>query len=281
MTPMGEESENESEAEGEAAAQRGSLESPIRTQSGDQQREQARQEQGGNERIRIFQYLKVQEQNVKLPERRPGDNRLALYLEIDDTILHTFIYDENFGFMSDPNARDPEYELEFGEKRIPIKVYMRDCAQEFLDFLRASKDKIEPIVYTSGVAQYTDMLLNLIDPKREIFEHRLYQPACYVFEKKDEKIFYMIKDISRFKTQRDMKRSVILDPNPLNFMLSPENGLPLVGYNAEMHTPGQERDEYLIAVTQIVKELAELDDVRPYLRDSYNVRQVLKNAKLL
>lgn len=78
-----------------------------------------------------------------------------------------------------------------------------------------------------------------------------------------------------------MKRSIILDPNPLNFMLSPENGLPIVGYNAELHTAGQSKDEYLIGVTLILKEILALQDVRPYLRDNYNVRQVLKNAKLL
>lgn len=76
--------------------------------------------------------------------------------------------------MSDPRPRDPDYELDYGEKRIPIKVYMRDCAQEFLSFLKENRDKIEPIIYTSGVPQYTDMLLNIVDPKREIFEHRLY-----------------------------------------------------------------------------------------------------------
>ena len=52
----------------------------------------------------------------------------------------------------------------------------------------------------------------------------------------------MLKDITRFKTTRDMRRSLLLDPNPLNFMLSPENGLPLVGYNAELHTGVGDKD---------------------------------------
>ena len=59
----------------------------------------------------------------------------------------------------------------------------------------------------------------------------------------------MIKDITRFKNTRDMKKSILLDPNPLNFMLSPENGLPFVGYNAEMHTELADKDEYLIGMT--------------------------------
>jgi hypothetical protein len=58
----------------------------------------------------------------------------------------------------------------------------------------------------------------------------------------------MIKDISRFKHTRDMKRSVMADPNPMNFMLCPENGLPFAPYSAEMDT-SNDKDEYLIGMT--------------------------------
>jgi len=36
-------------------------------------------------------------------------------MEIDDVLLHTFIYDENFGFMADPAAKEPEHKLLFNE----------------------------------------------------------------------------------------------------------------------------------------------------------------------
>lgn len=90
-------------------------------------------------------------------------------MELDDTILHTFIYDENFGFMSDPSAKEPEFKISFGPKDIPIRVYLRDNMQEFLNFLKENKKTIETILYTSGVPEYTNKILNLIDPKREVF----------------------------------------------------------------------------------------------------------------
>lgn len=74
----------------------------------------------------MFQYLRVIDQQVTLPPREPKDDRLALYLELDDTLLHTYIYDENFGFMSDPSPRPPDFEVRYGEKEIPIRVYLRD-----------------------------------------------------------------------------------------------------------------------------------------------------------
>jgi TFIIF-interacting CTD phosphatase-like protein len=177
-------------------------------------------------------------------------------MEIDDTLLHTFIYDENFGFMSDPYPRTPDHILYYGDKRIPIRVYMRDYWQEFMEYLRKNKDKYEPILYTSGVPAYTQLLLGIVDPNREVFEKHLYQNACYIFEKKDEQIFYMLKDISRFTdkqgaasaTGRDIKRAILLDPNPLNFMLAPDNGLPFLGFNAELSTGYGDKEEYLNAI---------------------------------
>jgi hypothetical protein len=59
--------------------------------------------------------LKVIDQSVTLPEKKNKDT-LTLFLELDDTLFHTYIYDENFGFMSDPAAKDPEYYLKYGEK---------------------------------------------------------------------------------------------------------------------------------------------------------------------
>lgn len=100
----------------------------------------------------------------------------------------------------------------------------------------------------------------MIDPDQEVFEHKLYQNGCYVFEKNDEKIFYMLKDISRFvkndaSGNRDIKRSVLLDPNPLNFMLTPENGMPFMAYTAELHTGVGEKDEYLMGMQGYIDEL--------------------------
>jgi TFIIF-interacting CTD phosphatase-like protein len=80
-----------------------------------------------------------------------------------------------------------------------------------MQFLKDNKDKFEPIVYTSGVPEYANMLINIVDPKNEVFHHRLYQPACHIFEKKDEDIFMMVKDISRFHN-RDPKKCILLDP---------------------------------------------------------------------
>ena len=78
------------------------------------------------------------------------------------------------------------------------------------------------------------LLYIIVDPDREVFKTVLYQNACYLFEIKDEEILYLVKDITRFKN-RDIRRSVILDPKPTNYMMAPENSLPTFEYTAEYH----------------------------------------------
>jgi len=46
---------------------------------------------------------------------------------------------------------------------------MRDGWEEFMEFLKENRNKIEPIVYTSGVKEYADLMIGFLDPKKEIF----------------------------------------------------------------------------------------------------------------
>jgi 2-hydroxy-3-keto-5-methylthiopentenyl-1-phosphate phosphatase len=82
---------------------------------------------------------------------------------------------------------------------------MRDYWKEFMDFLKENDDYFEPVIYTSGLKPYTERILNILDPK-----YQLYQNACYIFEVKEENLLFLIKDISRFRN-RNIKRSLLLD----------------------------------------------------------------------
>ena len=126
---------------------------------------------------------------------------------------------------------------------------------------------------------YTDKLLDIIDPSRDIFDHVLYQNACYSFIKEDEDIHMLIKDISRFKN-RNMKRSVLADSKHINFLMTPENGLPIFPYEAQENYQG-DKDVTLLTFIEEIEDLRKMPDVRPYLESNYKVRQNLKSSKLI
>ena len=154
--------------------------------------------------------------------------------------------------------------------------------KEFLDYLEKSKPEIEPIIFTTGEAIYAERLLKIIDPTRTIFENAFFRNACYLFEHKEEDIMIFVKDISRFKN-RDIRRSVLLDPRPLSFMLTPENGMPVLPFRAEYdaQTEFKEKDDYLLSLIEVIDNLKKLDDVRPFLDSTYKLKQKLKSSKLI
>jgi len=100
---------------------------------------------------------------------------LTLFFELDDVFLNTFLCDENFGYMANPSAKDPEHEFFLAETRQPVLVYERDHMTDFLNFLKSSKQEgIESIVYSTGQKFYVDKLLEILDPRKDVFSHILY-----------------------------------------------------------------------------------------------------------
>lgn len=55
----------------------------------------------------------TEEQKVKNNNLAP----LTIFIELDDVFLHTFLCDENFGYMANPGAKDPEHEFTIEELR--------------------------------------------------------------------------------------------------------------------------------------------------------------------
>ena len=146
---------------------------------------QDRQSQKIEEKARgIFKYLTVIDTKVILPPMNPiykkssnPNGGLTVFLELDDTLLHTFICDENTGYIAKPTFKEPEHEFMLNEVRLPILVYERDHMEDFLQYLREAKGEIEPVIFTRAEGIYVDALLKIIDPQRKIFEHVLSQNA--------------------------------------------------------------------------------------------------------
>ena len=247
------------------------------------EKRQTRHSQKVEEKSRgIFKYLNVIDKKVLLPPMRQDlkkNNALTLFMELDDVFLHTFICDENTGYIAKPTFKDPEHEFMLDEVKLPILVYERDHLDDFKRYLVEAKSDVELIVFTRAERIYVDRLLKILDPKRDIFEHVLAQNACYRLLKPEDDIDHYVKDISRFRN-RDMARSVLADPDTLNFALTPENGMPIMPYKGENFEEGG-KDSYLLTVIDEIEELRKMKDVRPYLEQQYGHRKLLKNAKLI
>lgn len=91
----------------------------------------------------------------------------------------------------------------------------------------------------------------------------------------------MIKDISRFKN-RDIKRTILLDPKPVNYIMTPENSMPVFEYTAEFATGKNNlTDDHLLQLIEEIDDIKDLEDIRPAMVERFKVRELLKNSKLI
>ena len=119
---------------------------------------------------------------------------LTLFMELDDVLLHTFICDENTGYIAKPTFKEPEHEFMLNEVRLPILVYERDHMDDFLKYLQDAKSEVEVIAFTRAERIYADALLKIIDPEKKVFDHVLTQNACYRLFKEDDDVDQTIEN---------------------------------------------------------------------------------------
>jgi len=248
---------------------------------------------------RLFNYIKIQD-HVQLPPQRDYDKgKKTLFIEIDDLIIHTFIPDENIGYIANAATKDADKTLFLEDATLNIMYYERDYLHEFLEYIDKN---FEPILFTTSQRLYADFIIKQFDPEDKIFRHRLYQNSCYMLEKSDEDLLEFIKDINQFlhrpadgdkkqigesgseipSEKRNPKDCLILDTKALNFILNPDNCIVCEEYTAAYaYSQKGLKDRFLLDLIDDLKEFKEAEDVRPLSRTKFGVIENLFSSKLV
>ena len=172
---------------------------------------------------------------IRSRPRKTGHKKLVVF-DLDETLVH--------GSMESPYGDFIAHLPEGREAAVTVRPFAHEC-------LREASRMFEVAVFTAGQEGYANQVLEVLDPRREFVQHRLYRDSCldvgpFVF--KDLRVFreFALKDI------------LMVDNSVFGFAFQRANGIPVNTW------VGDTGDEELRTLVPYLKLLASLSDVRPF-----------------
>lgn len=124
-----------------------------------------------------------------LPEKPMDEKEYTLVLDLDETLIHFVEDPPNNHFKTRPGAHE---------------------------FLEEMSHYYEIVIFTAGMKDYADWVLDQLDTDR-LIKHRLYRSHVKI------EGFSLIKDLESIG--RNLKKTLIIDNLPENFKKQPDNGI--------------------------------------------------------
>ncbi|XP_044056468.1 CTD small phosphatase-like protein 2 isoform X2 [Siniperca chuatsi] len=176
-----------------------------------------------------------------IPPKTRSTPEATLVVDLEETLM----------FSSLNVIEEAEYTFHTAFQDHQYKVYMilRPHVKEFLQ----SMAKIyELFVYTCAKKEYAEKILNILDPQRKLFRHRLYQDDCACV------VGHYIKDLNVLG--RDLAKTVVLDNAPHTYPYHLMNTIPIKSWS------GESEDRELQKLIPSMEKLSAAEDFREVLK---------------
>ncbi|XP_055717899.1 CTD small phosphatase-like protein 2-A isoform X1 [Salvelinus fontinalis] len=170
-----------------------------------------------------------------IPPKTRSTPQATLVLDLDETLMYSSLN----------VIEDAEYTFRTCFQDNPYKVYviLRPYVKEFLE---AMTKHFEMFVYTSAKKEYAEKILDILDPKRRLFRHRLYQQDCTCV------LGHYVKDLGVL--ERDLAKTVVLDNAPHTYPYHLMNVLPIKSWS------GNDDDKELQKLIPCLERLSGADN---------------------
>ncbi|XP_008277588.1 CTD small phosphatase-like protein 2 [Stegastes partitus] len=176
-----------------------------------------------------------------IPPKTRSTPVATLVVDLEETLM----------FSSLNVIEEAEYTFHTAFQDHQYKVYMI-LRPHVKEFLQAMAKIYELFVYTCAKKEYAEKILDVLDPQRKLFRHRLYQDDCACI------LGHYVKDLSILG--RDLNKTVVLDNAPHTYPYHLMNTLPIKSWS------GQTGDRELQKLIPYMEKLSAAEDFQEVLK---------------
>lgn len=188
-------------------------------------------------------------------------SKKVLLLDLDETLIHS-------DFENQCHNIDAEINISVDNtSSCALRIAVRPHIREFLQFARS---KFNVVLFTAGVQEYADPIVNYLDPLNEIFSLRLYRDSCFEFRN------FFIKDLS-ILSGIDEKDMIIVDNCIFSFAMHLSNG-----YLISSFYENRDDSELLFLIDYLIK-ISASDSVKEVNENYYGLealKEIMYNKLL-
>ncbi|XP_049575193.1 CTD small phosphatase-like protein 3 [Syngnathus scovelli] len=176
-----------------------------------------------------------------IPPKTRSTPEATLVVDLDQTLM--------FGSLNVIDNAEYTFQTAFQDHQYKVYVILRPYVKEFLQSVAKA---YELFVYTCAKREYAEKILDILDPQRKLFRHRLYQDECSCV------LGHYVKDLGVLG--RDLHKTVVLDNAPHTYPNHLMNTLPIKSWS------GESDDRELQKLIPYMEKLSAAEDFREVLK---------------